>query len=127
MAANQRSETEDLDDFVNHVQVRGRVSTAGRERVLPSGAPIVTARLVVRRRAAAVRPHQSVDTLDCLAWSARGRRALLSWEPGSLVEVEGAVRRRFWRGPTGPSSRVEIDVVTARRLRRTASASIGSG
>ena len=105
------------EDHENSVYLRGRVSQQGEERVLPSGDVVVAARLVVRRPSGATRPRQPVDTLDCLAWSARCRRALLAWEPGSLVEVTGAVRRRFRRGPGGVTSRVEIEVTSARRLR----------
>ena len=103
---------------VNTVRLRGRVSAAATERVLPSGDVIVTARLVIRRPAGPARSRQPVDTLDCQAWSARNRRSLLSWQPGELVEVEGAVRRRFRRGPAGLSSRVEVEVASARRLSR---------
>jgi len=105
------------DGHVNKVHLRGRVSAAALQRVLPSGDVIVTARLVVRRPVGTTRPRQPVDTLDCLAWSARPRRSMLAWEPGALVEVEGAVRRRFGRGPAGVTSRVEIEVTSARRVR----------
>lgn len=102
---------------VNAVHLRGRVSAAAQERVLPSGDIIVTARLVVRRLEGAARHRQPVDTLDCLAWTPRMRRSLLSWEPGALVEVEGAIRRRFRRGAAGLTSRVEIEVLRSRRVR----------
>ncbi len=107
-------------ESVNVVRLRGRLPAEATERVLPSGDVIVTARLVVRRPPAAARPRQVVDTLDCLAWSPRARRALLSWRPGSIVEVEGAVRRRFWRGPGGLGSRVEVEVIKARKIREPA-------
>jgi single-strand DNA-binding protein len=35
---------------------------------------------------------------------------------GTEVEVRGSLRRRFWRSPTGPASRYEVEV---RSLRRT--------
>ncbi|CAN5881395.1 hypothetical protein BH20ACT6_BH20ACT6_12960 [soil metagenome] len=105
-------------ESLNEVRLRGRVSAAGAERVLPSGDALVTGRLVVRRAAGAASRRQHVDTLDCVAWTPRARRSLLSWEPGNLVEVEGAIRRRFWRGAGGLSSRVEVEVSTARKLRR---------
>ena len=103
------------EGHVNEVRLRGRVSAPAIERVLPSGDVLVTARLVVRRPAAA-RARQSVDVVGCQAWSARSRRALLSWQPGSLVEVEGAIRRRF-RRDAGPTSWVEVEVMRARRVR----------
>ena len=108
------------EGHVNTVHLRGRVSAPAAERVLPSGDVLVTARLVVGRPPGAGRHRQPVDTLDCLARSARTRRSLLAWEPGSLVEVEGAVRRRFRRGPGGLTSRVEIEVTRSRRVRPAA-------
>ena len=109
------------DTHINEVRLRGRVSAAAVERVLPSGDVLVTARLVVRRPIGA-RRRQSVDVVGCQAWSARSRRALLSWQPGSLVEVEGAIRRRFRREDAGPTSLAEIEVVSARRVRAAPSA-----
>ncbi|MDQ3663773.1 MAG: single-stranded DNA-binding protein [Actinomycetota bacterium] len=106
---------------VNEVRLRGRVSAPAIERVLPSGDVLVTARLVVRRPAGA-RSRQPIDVLNCQAWSARSRRALLSWQPGSLVEVEGAIRRRFRRNDAGSGSWMEIEVVSARRVRAAPSA-----
>jgi len=103
------------DTHINEVRLRGRVSAPAVERVLPSGDVLVTARLVVRRPAGA-RSRQPIDVLNCQAWSARSRRAVLAWQPGSLVEVEGAIRRRF-RRDAGPTSWVEVEVVSARRVR----------
>jgi single-strand DNA-binding protein len=36
--------------------------------------------------------------------------------PGTLVEIQGALRRRFWRTPTGSVSRYEVEVISLRRL-----------
>ena len=108
-------DTDPTEGHINEVRLRGRVSAAAIERVLPSGDVLVTARLVVRRPVGG-RSRQSVDVLNCQAWSARSRRALLSWQPGSLVEVEGAIRRRF-RRDAGPPGWVEVEVMSAHRVR----------
>jgi single-strand DNA-binding protein len=105
------------EDHANQVRLRGRVSAAPENRVLPSGDRLVSARLVVARPPGPARLRQSVDVLDCVAWTARARRLVTGWQPGSVVEVEGAIRRRFRRGPAGLTSRVEIEVVSARRVR----------
>ena len=39
--------------------------------------------------------------------------------PGDVVEVEGSLRRRFWRVGAGAASRSEVEVT---RVRRVASA-----
>jgi hypothetical protein len=40
----------------------------------------------------------------------------MSWQIDDVIEVNGALRRRFWRGASGLTSGCEIDVVRASRL-----------
>lgn len=105
----------------NEVVLVGRVAAAAQERVLPSGDLLVTFRLVVDRPPP-VRPAAgrgvSVDTLDCTAWGAGVRRTARSLGPGDVVEVQGALRRRFWRAGPAPASRTEVEVGALRRLVR---------
>ncbi|GAA4693175.1 single-stranded DNA-binding protein [Nocardioides nanhaiensis] len=119
---------EESDEQTNEVLLRGRVSAPPEQRELPSGDVVWTCRVVVRRpapttaesataRAAGRRPV-TVDALDCAAWSARARRSVGSWREGDLVEVSGRLRRRFYRAGGGPVSRVEVEVVRARLIRR---------
>lgn len=101
----------------NTVLVSGRLAAAALQRTLPSGDELTSFRLVVRRPEPR-RRGPAVDTLDCVTWRGDVRRALGRWQPGDLVQVEGSLHRRFWRSPTGPASRTEIEVVRARRLAR---------
>jgi single-strand DNA-binding protein len=89
----------------------GRLSTAAQERELPSGDLLVNWRLVVERPADAART--GIDVIECAAYAPRIRRAALKWQPGTQIQVEGALRRRFWRSPTGTASRYEIEVSRA--------------
>jgi single-strand DNA-binding protein len=73
----------------------------------------VTFRLVVPRPEAA-RRGATVDTLDCVAWKPALQRRMLRWQGGETVAVSGSLRRRFWRGPAGASSRTEVEVDSAR-------------
>lgn len=101
---------------VNAVRLSGRVSAAPEARMLPSGDEVVSFRLVVPRSAAALtRSKQRVDTIECSAWAARLRRSVRRLEPGDLVTVTGELRRRFTRGPQGPMSWVNVDLVTCQR------------
>ncbi len=100
----------------NEVTLIGRLAGDIRERPMPSGAMLCSFRLVVRRESAAHGPN--IDALDCVAWLTTVRRAVVRWSAGDLIEVRGAVRRRFWRGVSGPVSRCEIEVGLARRLAR---------
>ena len=112
------STTPPLDEAAgtNQIRLGGRLAADPVTRVLPSGDQVTTFRLVVRRGRSARTPPR-VDTIACAAWSTRTRRRVASWSAGDGVEVEGALRRRFWRGADGVSSRYEVEVLTVRRLR----------
>jgi single-strand DNA-binding protein len=107
------------DEADNTVQLRGRVSAPPVERELPSGAVISTFRLSVPRARTAMTAGstQTSDWVDCTAWSARSRRSVGNWEVGDRVEVTGALRRRFYRAGEGASTRLEVEVTSARRAR----------
>lgn len=111
----------DHADEVNTVRLVGRLSAPPVELVLPSGDRMSTFRVVVGRPVGH-RSQQRVDALECVSFVARVRRSALSWLPGDVVEVEGAIRRRFFRTPGGAASRVEVEVSSARRVRRAATA-----
>ena len=106
-------------DNVNEVCLLGRVSGQPQRRVLPSGDVMVSIRIVVPRPASRRRPRgATVDTLDCVAWLSRPRNVLERLRPADAVQVRGALRRRFWRGERGTASKVEVEVLHAKRLRR---------
>lgn len=106
---------------MNKVRLAGRVSTDPEERVLPSGDRLWHFRIVVPRPPG--RSRQSVDVVECAAWTARLRRTVAGWQAGDEVQIEGALRKRFYRGGGGATaSRVEVEVLTARRVRRAGSA-----
>ncbi|MBF4163826.1 single-stranded DNA-binding protein [Nocardioides acrostichi] len=103
----------------NEVVVRGRLSAPAEERELPSGDVVVTLRVIVSRarpRGPSARSKQRFDVIDCAVWAARLRRTVRAWRAGDVVEVEGALRRRFYRGAAGTTSRVEVEAARARRI-----------
>ena len=108
-------------EHVNEVRVVGRVSAEPEESTLPSGDTVWTFRLVVDRPPGRARPGALVDTLDCAVWSGRARRSVGSWSAGDVVEVAGAVRRRFYSTALGKASRYEIEVSRGKVIRRAAS------
>ena len=86
----------------NEVTLCGRVAARAESRQLPSGDTVVSARLIIDRDPAALtRSRQRVDTIDCVGWTPRVQRSMLAWQPGQVVSVEGAIRRRFFRGTSG--------------------------
>ena len=108
----------------NEVLLVGRLAAAAQERELPSGDALSSFRLVVERppaRRATPRTRAvTVDALECVVWTAALRKAAAAWEAGDVLEVQGSLRRRFWRAPTGASSRYEVEVVRAKRVARAA-------
>lgn len=99
----------------NVVSLVGRVSGEVAERELPSGDHLSTFRLVVPR------PEQSqgrarVDTVDVACWSGRTRRVAARLGEGTVVAVEGALRRRFFATGAGRGSRYEVEAVRVRRV-----------
>lgn len=110
----------------NAVHLSGRVSGTPVERELPSGDRTVTLRVVVTRSPTsgagrAAGPVRNggpprVDTFDVTCWSARTRASALRLPEGQQIEVEGPLRRRFYRTPVGPSSRYEVHASRLRRL-----------
>jgi len=107
---------------VNEVRLVGRLAQRPEERVLPSGDTVWTFRVVVTRTGARGRSRQTVDSLECAVWGGRVRRSVAGWAAGDVVEVEGALRRRFFRAAGASASRVEVEVSGGRLIRRAASA-----
>ena len=102
----------------NDVVLRGRLSAPAELRSLPSGDTLVTFRLVVRRSEPRAR-GQSVDVLTCVTYDRALQRRVAAWQPGDVVEVEGALQRRFWRTGAGTASVCEVNCRRGRKVPRT--------
>ena len=101
----------------NDVVLRGRVSAPAEIRTLPSGDPLLTFRLIVRRPER--RPGgQSVDVLTCVTYDRALQRRAALWQSGEVVEVEGALQRRFWRTGSGTASVCEVNCRRGRKVPR---------
>ena len=101
----------------NDVVLRGRLSAPAEVRTLPSGDTLVSFRLVVRRPEPRVR-GQSTDTLPCTTYDRALQRRVTAWQAGDVVEVEGALQRRFWRTPTGTAVAYEVNCRRGRKVTR---------
>jgi single-strand DNA-binding protein len=123
-AESSKAEAE-LEQSSNEVRLVGRVAAPAEQRELPSGDVVASFRVIVSREGG-TGPGSGrqdgrkggVDTIDCVAWRAGLRRTVNSWHEGDTVAVTGALRRRFWRGEAGATSRHEIEVSKATRVRR---------
>ena len=122
MSASVSARQPTATEAVNEVRLVGRVSQPPEERVLPSGDTLWSFRVVVPRPDDPTRSRHPVDAVDCCVWSGRVRRSVASWRVDDVVEVRGAVRRRFFRTAHGAASRFEVEVSSGRVIRRAASA-----
>lgn len=101
----------------NEVTLIGRLGSRVSERELPSGDRIVVFSVVIDRPPRAVRGAVRVDTVSCQASRARVAERVTRLEPGTVVRVEGALRRRFWRSGTSLASAVEVDAASVSVVR----------
>lgn len=105
----------------NDVLLCGRLSAPAELKTLPSGDPLVTFRLVIRRPEVRAR-GRTTDTLTCVTYDRALQRRVALWQPGDVVEVEGALQRRFWRTGTGTASVCEVNCRKGRKVPRSAAA-----
>lgn len=95
----------------NQVFLRGKLAAPPLLRDLPSGDELCSFRLTIPRPPGS---RVRVDSIECSTTKVRVRSSLLRGEPGDQFEVSGTLHRRFWRSPSGPASRVEVEVSSAR-------------
>jgi single-strand DNA-binding protein len=108
---------------VNEVRLIGRLSLAAEERELPSGDQLTAFRVVVNRPRDKRRGSRvQIDALECHTWIARVRRAAMTWQVGDVVEVNGSLRRRFFKTGGRLQSMTEVEVLSARRVSRAGAA-----
>ncbi|MFF5205339.1 single-stranded DNA-binding protein [Streptosporangium sp. NPDC000396] len=100
----------------NEVTLVGRLPEAVKVRSLQSGSTLGAWRLIVRRQ------HRGrgtrVDTIPCVSFEPDVVAAATDWLPNDVVEVMGALRRRWWGSEGAKSSGYEVEVRSARRLER---------
>ena len=110
-----------MTTHANEVRLVGRLSADPAELTLPSGDTLWTFRLVVERSGAGARRGQPFDTLDCAVWGGRVKRSVPTWSHDDVVEVTGAIRRRFYAAGTAKVSRYQVEVSGGRLIRRAGS------
>ncbi|MGH3411714.1 MAG: single-stranded DNA-binding protein [Marmoricola sp.] len=121
--SSQGPERPDGTAPVNEVVLRGRLTAAPQQRTLPSGDRLVRLRVSVPRPERVAGAHGragGVDWVNCAVWAGRLRVNALRWRTGDLVELSGALRRRYFRPPSSPvaQTRLEVEVHAGRRVAR---------
>jgi single-strand DNA-binding protein len=99
----------------NEVYLVGEITAVPDERTLADGRGVVTFRIEVR---AQTETGHVRDSFDVTVANARTRKAALAWDVGDLVEVEGVVRRKFYRVGAASKPFTVIEAARAKRLRR---------
>jgi len=107
---------------LNTVHVVGRLGQQSQTKEMPSGDEITTFTVVVPRSGKLREGSPRVDSLACQTMRVGIRNKVHAWAPGSWVELEGTLRRRFWQGGNGFASATEIEVRTMVRVRESTGA-----
>ncbi|GAA4958360.1 hypothetical protein GCM10023224_50410 [Streptomonospora halophila] len=102
----------------NEVVVAGRITAEPCVRELASGDRLTTWRVSIARAPAQQRPNQAADPITCVSFQEAVEERTREWRLGDVVQVSGALRRRFWRSPKGSASVVEIEARTVQRISR---------
>ena len=104
----------------SQVALVGRLGAQVRSKELPSGDVITSFTVIVDRPVRERTGGQNaatVDAISCTTTRARARAFVERLEPGTVVSVDGTLRRRFWRGGVGGGvgSTMEVVVRTIRK------------
>lgn len=105
-----------MSDPRNEVHIVGRLGARVSTRELPSGDVITTFSVIVDRPKSAIHGTTKIDTVACQTTKARIAQRVGKLEPGSVVEVQGALRRRFWRAGAGLASAMEVEASSVTAL-----------
>lgn len=89
---------------LNIVVLCGRLATRGELKEFESGSRLL--RLLVTVRAEA--PARRVDVVPVTVWDPDDELVAAAAETGCRVWLTGSVQRRFWEGPDGSRSRLEV-------------------
>jgi single-strand DNA-binding protein len=99
-------------EHVNQIVLVGRLSGEPEWRALPGDRHVAVWRLVVEHRDARS-PQDSIDTIRCVSYDPAIHSNIRTWSHGDVIEVRGALRHRFWRGPAGPRGLYEVEAAGA--------------
>lgn len=128
MTKTQHETKDDADVVANEVRLVGRVSGEPVLIELPSGDALMTFRVSVPRSrsgtsgASAGAGGRRTDSVPCVVWGSRLRRSVSTWRAGDLVEVTGSVSCRFYQAGGATRSRVEVEALSGRIMRRSPAA-----
>lgn len=89
---------------LNLVVLAGRLTTTPDVGMLDSGSRFIRLILAIRSEA----PHSRLDVVPVVWWDPDEETVNNLPAPGQRMWITGSFQRRFWEGPDGPRSRMEI-------------------
>lgn len=89
---------------INITVLCGRLATEPELRVFDSGARLIRYLITVKADA----PRRRVDVIPVTLWDPTDEDVAAMPERGTRIHATGSVQRRYWEGPDGRSSRIEI-------------------
>jgi single-strand DNA-binding protein len=99
----------------NKVEVQGRLGKSVVQRTLPSGDLITIFSVIVVRSDREIIGKTTVDTIPCQTHRVSIANKVCNWQSGTEICVSGVLRRRFWQGPNGLGSALEVEVRALKR------------
>jgi single-stranded DNA-binding protein len=99
-------------EHVNEIVLVGRLSGEPEWRALQNHRQVAVWRLVVEHGDARS-PQDAFDTIRCVTYDPALQTGVRTWSHGDVIEVRGALRHRFWRGPAGPRGVYEVEAASA--------------
>jgi single-strand DNA-binding protein len=99
---------QDFMDWENSVTLVARVTSEAEQFELPSGDVLTRFRVVVPRDKPTTKA--TVDTIDCVSFKIGVSKKAMKLFNGEVVELQGQLRRRFWKTGAGVASRMEVEV-----------------
>lgn len=103
-----------MSEWVNYVELIGRVTGEAQDVALPSGETLTRMRIVVPRDKPATKT--TIDTIDIVTFKPAVHKRMHACSVGDVVSVTGQLRRRFWRAGPGVGSRLEVEVSALKRV-----------
>jgi single-strand DNA-binding protein len=97
------------------VELEGRLGKSVVQRTLPSGDVITIFSVIVDREQREIVGKTSIDTIPCHTHRISIATKASTWRSGSVITVSGVLRRRFWKGPHGLGSALEVEVRALKR------------
>ena len=102
---------------MNYLEITGIVASDPVQRELADGTSTLSWRVKVERE------ESGNDSIPCTINTSTAPKSLVTKVQkialGQNLEISGKLRSRFWQGPKGNGSRIEVEVDSVKRISKT--------